>query len=207
MPPATPRTLLCAQSLCLIVLLLQGVCKNREDKAEIPCSSCPRTFPTRRHLQEHRRAKHRDEREESLPTAPQNMGHSVGQYFSSVARVPAPRPQLPPFSCPAPPPPPRCEVCHAIFPSELALSRHFPTHWPSPTTHHGDMQQGATKVTGNDLPLPLPHHHEQEDNVGSLLRQVYHTEHTDFGTKLQPLGAEAYPMEYPSYDTFLYFNA
>ena len=162
MPPATPRTLLCAQSLCLIVLLLQGVCKNREDKAEIPCNSCTRTFPTRRHLQEHRRAKHRDEREESLPTAPQNMGHSVGQYFSSVARVPAPRPQLPPFSCPAPPPPPRCEVCHAIFPSELALSRHFPTHWPSPTTHHGEMQQGATKVTGNDLPLPLPHHHEQE---------------------------------------------
>ena len=95
MPPATPRTLLCAQSLCLIVLLLQGVCKNREDKAEIPCNSCPRTFPTRRHLQEHRRAKHRDEREEALPTAPQNMGHSVGQYFSSVARVPAPRPQLP----------------------------------------------------------------------------------------------------------------
>jgi len=185
-----------------------GVCKNREDKEEIPCNSCPRTFPTRRHLQEHRRSKHREEREEVLPTAPQNMGHSVGQYFSSVGRLPAPRPQLPPFSC-APPPPPRCEVCHAHFPTELALSRHFPTHWPSATSHQqAEMQQGGAKVTGNDLPLPLPHHHEQEhDNVGSLLRQVYHTEHTDFGAKLQPLGAEAYPMEYPSYDTFLYFNA
>ena len=100
-------------------------------------------------------------------------------------------------------------MCHAHFPTELALSRHFPTHWPSATGHQqAEMQQGGAKVTGNDLPLPLPHHHEQEhDNVGSLLRQVYHTEHTDFGAKLQPLGAEAYPMEYPSYDTFLYFNA
>jgi len=172
-----------------------GVCKNRENKQEVPCSSCPRTFPSRRHLQEHRRSKHREEREEVLPN-PQNMGHSVGQYFA-VGRAPAARPQLPPFTCA--PPALRCEVCHALFPSEHALSRHFASHWPAPPA---DQQK---VVTGSDLPLPLAHH-DQEDNVGSLLRQVYHTEHTDFGSKLQ-LGAEAYPMEYPAYDSFLYFNA
>lgn len=183
------------------MLNFQGVCKNREDKEEIPCNSCARTFPTRRHLQEHRRSKHREEREvESLPP-PQNFGHTVGQYFS-MARGPAPRPQLPPFSCPAPlPPAPRCEVSHTLFPSELALSRHFPSHWPSAP------QEVQGKVTGADLPLPLAQ--EQEDNVGSLLRQVYHTEHAPEYSKLQGMGqgAEAYPMEYPAYDSFLYFNA
>ena len=119
------------------------------------------------------------------------MGHSVGQYFSMQPRHPAlPRPQLPPFShAPAAP---------AAWP-----------HWPSahhPHHHHQhDMQQ---KVTGADL--PLPHSQDQEDNVGSILRQVYHTEHTaDFAAKTHPLGqgAEAYPMEYSTYDSFLYFNA
>jgi hypothetical protein len=185
---------------------LQGVCKNREDRESVPCGSCPRSFPSRRHLQEHRRSKHREEREETgLLTNPQNMGHSVGQYFSVGRSQPSARPQLPPFACPAGPAL-RCEVCHATFPSELALSRHFPTHWAAQPG--GQEALHHHKVTGADLPLPLPHH-EVEDNVGSLLRQVYHTEHTDFGPKLQTLGhgAEAYPMEYPAYDSFLYFNA
>ena len=59
-------------------------------------------------------------------------------------------------------------------------------------------------MTGNDLPLPQIEH--VEENVGSILRQVYHTEHTEFGAhKIHNMNDNF--MEYPSFDSFLYFNA
>merc|ERR1711892_251937 len=168
---------------------------------------------------------------------PQNMGHNIGQYFTARTKtnmVPS-APVLPPF--PRQPLTPnmgyntacqplarsdsasvmshrsdmsekvafRCEVCHAFFPSEVALEKHFVSHWPQNSTD--DVISGSqVKVTGNDLPLPQIEHEPVEENVGSILRQVYHTEHTEFSAhKIHTMNDNF--MEYPSFDSFLYFNA
>jgi len=160
---------------------------------------------------------------------PQNMGHNIGQYFTARSKtnmVPS-APVLPPFSrqpltpnmgyntaCQPLVRPDqrtdmsekvsvRCEVCHAFFPSELALEKHFASHWPQNSSDDG-ISGNQVKVTGNDLPLPQIEH--VEENVGSILRQVYHTEHTEFGAhKIHNMNDNF--MEYPSFDSFLYFNA
>ena len=235
-------------------LSLQAVCKNRADKEEVPCTECGKLFPSRKQMSEHRRTRHRPH--ESLNIVPggpggpggsgvpggpggpggslgQNMGHNLGQYFSS-----RPSTALPPFSHPAPlyhapmqmtneklcqPDPSearkqfRCDVCHAFFPSEPALEKHFSSHWQLET---GQADLGQVKpLTGSDLSLAA---HAQtslevsgvEENVGSLLRQVYNTEHIpEYHAQKMPhphhhhmndLFCDYHP---PAFDNFLYYNA
>ena len=203
--------------------LLQAVCKHRADKEEVPCGECGKLFPTRRHLQEHRRNKHRQEESAPVPAPapalqPQNMGHSLGQWsHSRVHNKPTPPSPLPSFSAAPPAYPPRqlrCDLCHAQFGSELALEKHFSLHWPGVGVggEGGAGELGPARhpvqVTGSDLPLPLPHE-PLEENVGSLLRQVYHTEHqAEFGqTKPGHVQQQEQNfIEYPNFDSFLYFN-
>jgi len=196
-----------------------AVCKNRTDREEIPCDDCGKLLPTKRHLQEHRRNKHRDT-STPLPVLsmpPQNMGHNLGQYFSVKARTTTPVRQqpLPPFSRQmmtnqhvA-----RCEVCHAVFQSEAELESHFMSHVPQSAADDVISVSGQAKVTGSDINLnPQMEPEPVEENVGSLLRQVYNTEHTDFcynkvcGTDKMP-SLNDHIMDYPSFDSFLYFPA
>ena len=117
----------------------------------------------------------------TLTTPTQNMGHNLGQYFSSKPPQPQYRPQvpsnaLPPFSHPAPlyhnPAPMvmtnekpvysdqseakavcRCDVCHACFPSEQALEKHFASHWQLDSSDLGQAQPVKAALTGSDLSL------------------------------------------------------
>lgn len=174
----------------MTLFVLQGVCKNRPDKGDVPCTDCGKLFPSRRHLQEHKRTKHRDQ-VSSVPSAPpvpmveQNMGHNLGQYFT-VSR-PGCDGSLPPFSRQSlgyiqPPSGAaasvmpghrtgdfRCEVCHSFFPTESHLEKHFSVHWPP-------QEETGLKLTGHDLTLSQIQD-PVEENVGSILRQVYNTEH------------------------------
>jgi len=247
-----------------------GVCKNRADKQEVLCSECGKSFPSRRHLQEHRRNKHRDAMTPNSPAfpivnqqlsylSPQNMGHNIGQYFNlrvgakvlpSYHQTPLYHPvgyrQAPvdlqsPLSelqgpaalssstnqkvcCSA-----VCDVCHAVFSSESTLAKHHASHWSAtgvsevPSNH-------PQQLTGADLPLPQAEQLPEEQNVGSILRQVYHTEHNSsefqrsseyqqqhqelMHHQQQPLAnklssSDGIFMDYPhpSFDSFLYFNA
>ena len=78
------------------LFLFQGVCKNRPDKEDVPCTDCGKVFPSRRHLQEHRRTKHREGGGSDGRMMEQNMGHNLGQYLN-VSRQGC-EAVLPPFS-------------------------------------------------------------------------------------------------------------
>ena len=247
----------------------QAVCKNRVDKEEVPCTECGKLFPSRKQMSEHRRTRHRlcpevpsqmSHPPPGMLTPTQNMGHNLGQYFSSkpqqYTRPQAPSNTLPPFSHPAPlyhAPMPmtnekpvfsqptdqsearkqpqavcRCDVCHACFPSEQALEKHFASHWALDSDLGG---QGQVKpLTGSDLSLAAHAHNGpmrgaeeasgpmgvEQENVGSLLRQVYNTEHISehpyhhqkmsHHHQMQDLSSFCdYPP--PTFDSFLYYNA
>ena len=214
-----------------MICLFQTVCKNRPDKEEVPCNECGKLFPTRKHLSEHRRTKHRAEQPlvSSAPVMlvqPQNMGHNLGQYFSSKPLPPPPhhhQSMLPPFSRQyhghgttpvvsghgsTEKSPVRCELCHAYFPTEAVLKEHLTLHW----SHQ--LEQTETKVMTSDLTLTQVHDHQSEaENVGSLLRQVYHTEHHHDHHHHHQYKHHAIPEPYcsdyqpPAFDNFLYYNA
>ena len=210
-------------------------------------------------MSEHRRTRHRhchDVQTQTLPppvmnmVTTQNMGHNLGQYFSSKPQQyrPAPSNTLPPFSHPAPlyhapmamtnekpvfsqttdqsEAKCRCDVCHACFPSEQALEKHFASHWALDSDLGG--QQPGKPLTGSDLSLAAHAHNGPmrgaeepsgpmgEENVGSLLRQVYNTEHISehpyhhhqkmSSHQMQDLSSFCdYPP--PAFDSFLYYNA
>ena len=240
----------------------QTVCKNRPDKEEVPCNECGKLFPTRKHLSEHRRTKHRESAAVSSSAvsaavplnmvSPQNMGHNLGQYFSQSRVQQHGQHMLPPFSrqysMPSAAVPTmsaavptmsaetkRCDVCHAFFPSESSLKEHISLHW---SQHCSD----DTKMTGSvpshrDLTLtqaaagvvpsavsavpPMTTAAEAE-NVGSLLRQVYHTEHHEQYPHLpgnMPSNPHSklhhnipdtfcdYQHPAAAFDSFLYYNA
>ena len=219
-------------------------------------------------MSEHRRTRHRHCHESQTLALPppvmmtnptQNMGHNLGQYFSSKPQQyrPAPTNTLPPFSHPAPlyhapmamtnekpvfsqttdqsearkQPQAvcRCDVCHACFPSEQALEKHFASHWALDSDSLG---QPGKPLTGSDLSLaahaqngPMRGAEEpsgpmgvEQENVGSLLRQVYNTEHisehpyhhhqkmSSHPHHMQDLSSFCdYPP--PAFDSFLYYNA
>ena len=248
----------------------QAVCKNRADKEEVPCTECGKLFPSRKQMSEHRRTRHRHchENQAQLALPPpammaptQNMGHNLGQYFSSKPQQyrPAPSNTLPPFSHPAPlyhapmamtnekpvfsqttdqsegrkQPQYRCEVCHACFHSELALEKHFTSHWAPGLSMDTDLGAQVKPLTGSDLSLaahaqsgPMRGQEEpsgpmgvEQENVGSLLRQVYNTEHISEHHPYQHQQKMTHPhhqmqdlssfCDYPppAFDSFLYYNA
>jgi len=201
-----------------------GVCKNRPDKGEIPCTECGKLFPSRRHLQEHKRTKHRDNlatvsNVPSVPSVPmveQNMGHNLGQYFT-VTRPPCDG-TLPPFSRQSlglgvggyhqPPSGASASVMpghRADFPAESHLEKHFPTHWPS-------QEEASLKLTGHDLTLSQIQD-PVEENVGSILRQVYNTEHhhhhqDQYHHNHKHIQDPAIFCDYShNFEPFLYYNA
>ena len=218
----------------------QTVCKNRTDREEVPCNECGKLFPTRKHLSEHRRTKHRENpivgsQLSQLPQFPppgimmgqQNMGHNLGQYLTSKTHYkPVHTPSLPPFSrsslggAPLYPGPP-VQSSTPAPPVHQEMEKSFaPNHSWGPHPAQIDMDLGS-KLTGHDL--SLAHAHSQlpgqsepvEENVGSILRQVYHTEHHQEHyqpQKHQSMCPEAsiYHSEYqpyPNFDSFLYYNA
>ena len=193
---------------------MQGVCKNRLDREAVPCPDCGDSFPTRRQLQEHRRNRHKK----------QNIGHSVGQYFhdktagrympSSTVNMPAlpsnlPSAPLPAFGAPTAVP---------DYHERLACSdngHHHHQHYPCDMNHH---QPSAQLIHGPaDLPLPqLSEPVQQQENFGSILRQVYDSEHAsadfsraspptqDFGGKYEAAAVGAGSDQYISQITMLY---
>ena len=213
------------------LFLFQGVCKNRPDKEEVPCTDCGKVFPSRRHLQEHRRTKHREAggAGSGASMMEQNMGHNLGQYLN-VSRQGC-EAVLPPFSRQSlgvgvsggvyPQPPSgaaasimpglrgdlRCEVCHAYFPTESHLEKHFSTHWPP-------QEEADLKLTGHDLTLSQIQE-PVEENVGSILRQVYNTEHHHHVHQEQYHHNHKHSMPDPglfcdyshNFEPFLYYNA
>ena len=248
----------------------QAVCKNRADKEEVPCTECGKLFPSRKQMSEHRRTRHRhcheNQAQLALPppammTPTQNMGHNLGQYFSSKPQQyrPAPSNTLPPFSPPAPlyhapmamtnekpvfsqttdqsegrkQPQYRCEVCHACFHSEQALEKHFTSHWAPGLSMDTELGAQVKPLTGSDLSLaahaqsgPMRGQEEasgpmgvEQENVGSLLRQVYNTEHISEHHPYQHQQKMTHPhhqmqdlssfCDYPppAFDSFLYYNA
>ena len=160
----------------------------------------------------------------------QNMGHNLGQYLN-VSRQ-ACEAVLPPFSRQtlgvagvggvggvySQPPSGatasmmpglrgdfRCEVCHSYFPTESHLEKHFSTHWPP-------QEEADLKLTGHDLTLSQIQE-PVEENVGSILRQVYNTEHHHHGHQDQYHHTHKHTMPDPglfcdyshNFEPFLYY--
>ena len=123
----------------------------------------------------------------------------------------------------------RCDVCQGYFPSEQVLQKHYASHWPPV---HDISEHAQTRLTSPDPSLAqLQPEPEQEaigmlaphilppnastpntpppngQNVGSILRQVYHTEHHQDHYQKLPNMSEPVFCDYPSYDNFLYYNA
>ncbi len=249
------------------------MCRNREDQKELTCPECWKALPTRRHLQEHRRTKHRQVSAAAVVAAPQNMGHSLGQYFSSyVPHTPnqcSSSAGYPQEVVKQPEEPAavighqqhhqhqqkqqhqqqqqhqnllleagRCDPCPtavtpaattAVFPSQSVESSHqYFGQLPSvqqqhhtvvaTTSHHQHLQTAAGSVvavgdalaasvmaagvpgasadmTSSLLPLMEP----LEENVGSLLRQVYSTEHLDYSSAACRGGQQLADMSFMSY--------
>ena len=148
------------------------------------------------------------------------MGHNMEQYFSVKSKtncLPCRQP-LPPFSrhlLPSYDRLARCEVCHAVFQSESELESHFMSHVPQNSADvlsPSDCVSTDGKVTGSDLTLPQLDQEHVEENVGSILRQVYNTEHTvtDFYSKVshdKMPSLNDHLLDYPSFDSLLYFPA
>jgi hypothetical protein len=246
---------------------LQGVCRNREDQKELTCPECWKALPTRRHLQEHRRTKHRQVSATAVAAAPQNMGHSLGQYFSSyVPHTPnkcSSSAGYPPEEGKQPELPAavighqqhhhhqqqqqhqnllleagRCDPCPtavtpaattAVFPSQSVESQQYFGQLPSvqqhqhhtvvasASHHHQHLQSAGSVVAVGDAlaasvmaaGVPgasadmtsslLPPMEPLEENVGSLLRQVYSTEHSDYSSAACRGGQQLADMSFMSY--------
>ncbi len=240
------------------------MCRNREDQKELTCPECWKALPTRRHLQEHRRTKHRQvsATAASSVAAPQNMGHSLGQYFSSyVPHTPnkcSSSAGYPPEEVKQPEPEAvighqqhqqhhqhqqqhqnllleagRCDPCPTAvtpttaFPSQsVQSSQHYFGQLPSvqqhhhtvaSTSHHQHLQTAGSVVAVEDAlaasvmaaGVPgasvdmtsslLPPMEPLEENVGSLLRQVYSTEHSDYSSAACRGGQQLTDMSFMSY--------
>ncbi len=239
------------------------MCRNREDQKELTCPECWKALPTRRHLQEHRRTKHRQVSAATAPAAPQNMGHSLGQYFSSyVPHTPnkcSSSAGYPPEEVKQPEEPAavighqqqqhhqqhqqhqhllleagRCDPCATavtptattVFPSQSVESQQYFGQLPSvqqhhhtvaTTSHHQHLQTAGSVVAVGDAlaasvmaaGVPgasvdmtsslLPPMEPLEENVGSLLRQVYSTEHSDYSSAACRGGQQLADMSFMSY--------
>jgi hypothetical protein len=233
------------------------VCRNREDQKELTCPECWKALPTRRHLQEHRRTKHRQV-SASAVAPPQNMGHSLGQYFSSyVPHTPnkcSSSAGYPPEVAKQPEPEAvighqqhhqqqqqhqnllleagRCDPCPtavtptAVFPGQSVESSQqyfgqLPSvqqhHTVATASHHQHLQTAGSVVAVGDAlaasvmaaGVPgasvdmtsslLPPMEPLEENVGSLLRQVYSTEHSDYSSAACRGGQQLADMSFMSY--------
>ncbi len=239
------------------------MCRNREDQKELTCPECWKALPTRRHLQEHRRTKHRQVSATATSVAaPQNMGHSLGQYFSSyVPHTPnkcSSSAGYPPEEVKQPEEPAvvighqqhhnhqqqhqnllleagRCDPCAtavtpaattAVFPSQSLESQQYFGQLPSVQQHHtvaatshhhphlqtagsvvavGDalaasvMAAGVPGASADMTSSLLPPMEPLEENVGSLLRQVYSTEHSDYSSAACRGGQQLADMSFMSY--------
>ena len=197
---------------------MQTVCKNRADKEEVPCTECGKLFPTRKQMGEHRRTKHRAGQEggvQGLGLPPQNMGHNLGQYFSNKTLYkPAPAPAhhnhnvLPPFSR------------QTLDYQEKTLGyqeKLFPAPWGGHAHPHQEAGKVAPAPAPAELSLAPPPCPAPEENVGSLLRQVYHTEHHHqpaepahyhahkMAGMAEPIYCDYAPVS--PFDSYLYYNA
>ena len=234
--------------------MLQGVCRNRKDREEVGCPDCGKLLPTRRHLQEHRRTKHRTAATPTaapFPPALQNMGHSIGQYFSTYpphqptaragsnpclpmkqehlqlqqqpeAVVAVTLPHIPQHQQQQEPQQHtmiqgRCDPCPLTttttgYPNQAESSQqHFYNHsYGLPTAHHHNntttdvlaASVAAAGLPGATLPADmaaLPPLEPLEENVGSLLRQVYSTEHSDYGSAACRAGGQPTEMSFVSF--------
>ena len=135
-----------------------------------------------------------------------------------------------PHSCCSAKPVFRCDVCPGYFPSEQVLQKHYASHWP-PVHDISDTAHAQSRLTSPDPSLAqlqpetednigmLPPHvlppntsspntpPPNGQNVGSILRQVYHTEHHQDHYQKLPNMSEPVFCDYPSYDNFLYYSA
>ena len=134
----------------------------------------------------------------------QNIGHSVGQYLDinngTVYTTPLPSfsPSLQEYEdrLTTPTYASRCEVCHAYFENQTALETHFLSHVSQNPSLDPLLNQPSLGV---DLPMPQLEGEPTEENFGSILRQVYESEHSEFGPKNNLAGGS-----YISHMTMLY---
>ncbi len=156
-------------------------CRNRHDGLSFACGLCKKTFPTKRHLNEHCKRKHGSNAAQKA-TSPETNGHfSPSPACSSQTgfQVQVQEQSLPAFQHQYPPYSRNLPTCD--FANE-ALENHLLGHLPQPTTTTTTSSASTTAtptssesqvvVTGNDLPLPQICE-SGEENVGSLMRLVY----------------------------------
>lgn len=163
--------------------LLQITCRNRANGKSFDCHYCGKGFPTKRHLNDHSKRKHRtpittketfELSSSSSPNYPeetlapqyqhrpppsyeshcqQNRLPSMGQSFSLQCGANQISASNPGQFS--------CELCHASFGTEQGLEDHLMSHFP------------PSNRTADEMPLSQINDNTTEDNVGSLMRLVY----------------------------------
>lgn len=158
-------------------------CRNRANGKSFDCHYCGKGFPTKRHLNDHSKRKHRtpittketfELSSSSSPNYPeetlapqyqhrpppsyeshcqQNRLPSMGQSFSLQCGANQISASNPGQFS--------CELCHASFGTEQGLEDHLMSHFP------------PSNRTADEMPLSQINDNTTEDNVGSLMRLVY----------------------------------
>lgn len=133
------------------------MCKHRPDRVDLPCPDCGELVHSRRHLQEHRRNKHK--KPASAASAPHNMGHGVGGYFWGQGQQQTQQHRVPTPNSPAT----AVSAVSAVpLPSFSATSHHHHHHSGSSSIQPLPSYMSLPTPTAENTPPQQPLQHQQQ---------------------------------------------